>query len=134
MSAYIFTKAIVEGRPIEVYNYGDMKRDFTYVVDIVAGILGVLNTPLDHLKDYVPHRVFNLGNHRSEPLLRFIDILEEALGKKAQRQLLPLQPGDVKETYADISPSTEAFGFLPTTSIEEGLPRFVKWFKDYHKV
>jgi UDP-glucuronate 4-epimerase len=132
MAAYIFTKAILEGRPIEVYNYGDMRRDFTHVQDIVTGILGILKTSLPHLHNPVPHKVYNLGNHRSEPLLKFIQTLEDSLGKKAEIQLLPLQAGDVKETYADITQSTQDFGFTPTTSIEEGIPSFVKWFKEYH--
>jgi UDP-glucuronate 4-epimerase len=131
MSAYIFTKAIIEGTPIPVFNYGDMYRDFTFVEDIVAGILGALTRDLPHFHQRVPHKVYNLGNHRSEHLMRFIDVLEQAIGKPAQRDLQPMQPGDVPKTYADITESTQDLGFHPQTSIDEGVPQFVQWYQQY---
>lgn len=133
MAAYIFTKAIVEGRPLDVFNHGDMRRDFTYIEDIVKGIMGVIEANLPHLAHSVPHKVYNLGNNKSEELLTFIQTLEQALGQKAQLNFLPLQPGDVKETYASIQDSTRDFGFIPATSIEEGLKSFVAWYQSYHK-
>lgn len=134
MSAYIFCKAMSAGQPIDVYNYGNMRRDFTFIEDIVSGILGVLDTPLPHLREALPHRVYNLGNSRSEPLMEFIELIQQALGKRAEINLLPLQAGDVQETYADITASTRDFGFQPKTSIHQGIPQFVAWFKEYHQV
>jgi UDP-glucuronate 4-epimerase len=129
MSAYIFTKAIFEGRPIQVFNNGDMSRDFTYIDDIVAGVLATL----DRVPDGVPPQaIYNLGNHRSEPLMTFIEILEQAIGKQVIKEFAPMQAGDVKETYADIEASRRDLGFEPTTSIAVGLPRFVDWFRNYH--
>lgn len=134
MAAYIFTKAIFEDRPIKVFNHGDMKRDFTFVSDIAAGVIATLDSPPNDDGTHAPARVYNIGNHRSEPLMRFIDVLEQAIGKKADRQLLPMQPGDVPETYADITAISRDLGFAPTTPIDEGLPKFVAWFRDYHGV
>ena len=135
MAAYIFTRAITEGRPIQLFNNGDMMRDFTYVDDIVQGILGCLaKPPADGGGATAPHRVYNLGNHKSEPLRRFVEILERELGKRATIEYAPMQPGDVKETYADIASATRDFGFKPTTSIDVGLPRFVAWYRDYHGI
>ena len=129
MSAYIFTKAIFEGRPIQIFNNGDMRRDFTFIDDIVAGVLAAL----DHRPTGTPPQtVYNLGNHRSEPLMKFIEILEQAIGKEAIKEFAPMQPGDVKETYADIEASQRDLGFEPATSIEEGLPKFVDWFRNYY--
>jgi UDP-glucuronate 4-epimerase len=130
MAAFLFTRAMLAGEPIRVFNFGDMKRDFTYIDDIVAGVLAVLGKPPS--KDGVPHRVYNLGNNRSEPLLRFIAVLEKSLGVKAKTNLEPMQPGDVKETYADIAASRRDFGFDPKTSIDEGIPRFVAWYRKYY--
>jgi len=132
MSAYIFTRCILAGEPIRVFNRGDMKRDFTYIDDIVAGVLACLDRP--PAEGAPRHRLYNLGNHRPEPLMRFIEVLERALGMKAELKLEPMQPGDVKETYADIESSRRDFGFDPTTTIEEGIPRFVAWYRDYHEV
>jgi len=129
MSAYIFAKAIFEGRPIKVFNNGDMRRDFTYIDDIVAGVLAALDHPPG---DTPPQRLYNLGNHQSEPLLRFIEVLEQAIGREAIKEYEPMQPGDVKETYADIDASRRDLGFEPKTTIDEGLPRFVEWFRNYH--
>ncbi len=135
MSAYIFTRAILAGEEITVNNNGDMRRDFTYVDDIVAGLVASLDrTPVPGSDGAAPHRIYNLGNHKSEPLMRFIEVLEQACGKKAKIKFAPMQDGDVKDTYADIAASTRDLGFLPRVSIDEGLPRFVKWYREYHKV
>ncbi len=131
MAAYVFTKAILEGRPIRVFNAGDMRRDFTYIDDIVEGVLAALDRP-PAAAGYAPYRLYNLGNHRSEPLLRFIGLIERACGRKAEIEFAPMQPGDVKETYADIEASTRELGFLPRTIIDEGIPRFVAWLRQYH--
>ncbi|HEY1722385.1 MAG TPA: NAD-dependent epimerase/dehydratase family protein [Magnetospirillaceae bacterium] len=134
MSAYIFTRAILAGEEITVNNNGDMRRDFTFVDDIVAGLVASLDHPPAPGADgSAPHRVYNLGNHKSEPLMRFIEILETACGKKAKIKFAPMQDGDVKDTYADIAASTRDLGFMPRVSIDEGLPRFVDWYKSYHK-
>jgi UDP-glucuronate 4-epimerase len=132
MAAFIFTKAIYEGRKITVFNNGEMWRDFTYIDDIVSGVLGVMKIPPTGLTP--PNRVYNLGNHKSEKLTHFVELLEQAIGRKAEIEFAPLQPGDVVSTYADIEASQRDFGFEPKTSIEEGLPRFVQWFRDYYAV
>ena len=133
MSAFLFTKAILGSEPIKVFNNGDMRRDFTYIDDIVAGVLAALDHPPSPAGDGQPrHRVYNLGNHRSEPLMRFIEVIERACNRKARVEFAPLQPGDVPETYADIEASTRELGFLPRTAIDEGIPRFVAWFREYH--
>lgn len=133
MAAFIFTRAILAGEPIQVFNNGDMRRDFTYVDDIVSGVVGCLDNPPKPGQG-APHKVYNIGNHRSENLMDFIAILEKAIGKKAQIDFKPMQMGDVKDTYADIEATTRDFGFKPTTPIEAGLPRFVDWYRAYHKV
>jgi UDP-glucuronate 4-epimerase len=127
MALFLFTDAILKGRPIEVYNYGRMKRDFTYIDDIVAGTLAAMERPF-------PFQVFNLGNAQSVELLEFIAILEGELGKKAEKNMLPMQPGDVAETAADIRKSEEMLGFRPRTSLKEGIRRFVAWYRDYYGV
>jgi UDP-glucuronate 4-epimerase len=129
MALYLFTEAILAGRPITVFNHGDMKRDFTYIDDIVAGVLASLDRPPT---GPAPHRVYNIGNNRSEPLLRLIEVLERALGKTAVKRFEPMQPGDVKESFADITAIQRDTGFAPTTPIDVGVPRFTAWFKDYH--
>jgi UDP-glucuronate 4-epimerase len=134
MSAYIFTKAIFDGKPIQVFNKGEMRRDFTYIDDIVAGVLAALDTPPESAGEAPPHRVYNLGNHRSEDLMQFIALLEQACGREAIKEFTGMQPGDVKETYADIEAARRDLGFEPETTIEDGLPRFVAWFRDYHGV
>lgn len=131
MAAYIFARAISEGRPIPVFNHGDMRRDFTYIDDIVTGVLAVADKP--PVAD-VPHRVYNIGNNDAEPLLRFIELIEQALGRKATLDLQPMQPGDVKETFADIEAIRQDFGFEPRTRIEEGIPKFIEWFRGYNGV
>ncbi len=132
MSAYIFTRKILAGEAIPVFNQGDMKRDFTFIDDVVAGVLACLDAP--PAAGAPRPRLYNIGNHRPEPLMRFIGLLETALGKKAAIDFQPMQPGDVKETYADIGESRRDFGFEPRTTIDEGIPRFTAWYREYHKV
>ncbi|MDP6342472.1 MAG: GDP-mannose 4,6-dehydratase, partial [Alphaproteobacteria bacterium] len=132
MALWLFTEAILAGRPIRVFNHGDMQRDFTYVDDIVSGVLAALNAPPAAADGEAPHRIYNLGNNQPEELLRLIELLEETLGRKAERKLEPMQPGDVKSTYADLSAIERDLGYRPTTPIEEGVPRFVEWYRDYH--
>ena len=128
MSAFLFTRAILDGRPIQVFNNGDMRRDFTYIDDIMQGVLAALDRPTER------HRVYNLGNNRAEPLLRFIEVIEKAAGRKAIIELKPMQKGDVKETFADILDSTRDLGFRPATPIDVGIPRFVEWYRGFYKV
>ena len=140
MALWIFTEAIYGGRPIHVFNHGDMRRDFTYIDDIVSGVLATLdNPPADDGTVHspgsdAPHRVYNIGNNRSEPLLRMIAVLEGAIGKKAEKVMELMQPGDVKETYADIDAISRDLGFQPTTTIDDGIPKFVDWYKTYHQI
>lgn len=131
MAAYLFADAIMHDRPIRVFNHGDMRRDFTYIDDIVAGVLAALDRPPPD-DGAPPCRVYNLGNHRSEKLLDFIAVLEQALGRTAEKTFEPMQPGDVAATYADIAASARDLGFAPTTPIEVGIPHFVAWYKAYH--
>jgi UDP-glucuronate 4-epimerase len=131
MAMYIFCKAIAAGRPIPVFNHGDMKRDFTYIDDIVSGVIAALDHPPADDGGAAPHRVYNIGNHRSEPLMRMIGLLEQALGRKAVIDFQPMQPGDVKETFADIDAISRDLGYRPTTPIDVGVPRFVEWFRRY---
>lgn len=144
MALFIFTKAILEGTPIEVFNHGNMRRDFTYVDDIVEGIIRTLDHPAtvnpawsgdkpDPGTSSAPARVYNIGNHQPVELLHFIEVLEKALGKKAEKKLMPLQPGDVPATYADIEDLTRDVGFAPATPIEEGIPRFAKWYREFYQ-
>jgi UDP-glucuronate 4-epimerase len=133
MAAFLFTRAMLEGKPIQVFNNGDMRRDFTYIDDIVGGILAVAAHP-PSAGPAAPARVYNIGNHRSEPLVRFISIIEQALGIKAKIAYQPMQPGDVKETFADIQPLRDEIGFHPSTTIDEGIPKFIQWYRDYYKV
>jgi UDP-glucuronate 4-epimerase len=132
MATFKFTQAILAGRPIDVYNHGDMRRDFTYIDDIVEGVVRVLERVPEKTADGVQHRVYNIGNHRSEPLLRFIEVLSNALQKKAEMRLLPMQMGDVKETFADISELSRDYGWTPAITIDVGLPRFVQWYGEYY--
>jgi len=131
MAAYLFADAIMAGRPVRVFNEGRMRRDFTFIDDIVQGVLGALDHPPPK-GEGAPHRVYNLGNHRSVELNDFIGVLERELGRTAIRQLEPMQPGDVPATFADIDDSRRDLGFDPKTGIEEGLARFVRWYKDYN--
>ncbi|KAA0598244.1 UDP-glucuronate 4-epimerase [Azospirillum lipoferum] len=135
MATWLFADAITAGRPIRVFNGGLMKRDFTYIDDIVAGVLAALDRPAPvDAGTGAPHRVFNLGNNRCEELMRFIGVLEQAMGREAVKVMEPMQAGDVPETAADIELSRQVLGFEPKTPIEIGLPRFVEWYKGYHKL
>lgn len=125
MALFIFTKAITENQPIEVYNFGKMRRDFTYIDDIVQGVLASMDRP-------VSYAIYNLGNSRAVDLLYFIECIEKELGKKAEKKMLPMQPGDVVETYADISESERDLGFQPTTRIEEGIASFISWYRSFY--
>ncbi|MGH6959349.1 MAG: NAD-dependent epimerase/dehydratase family protein [Dongiaceae bacterium] len=133
MSAQIFVRAILAGQPITVFNQGNMRRDFTYIDDIVAGVLAALDRPPSAGDSGPPHRIYNLGNHRSEPLMRFIEVIERACNRKARIEFAPLQPGDVPETYADIASSERDLGFAPRTTIDEGIPRLVSWYRDFYR-
>ena len=144
MALFIFTKAILEGKPIDVYNHGKMKRDFTFVDDIVEGIVRLIPTipaadtswsghKPDAASSFAPYRLYNIGNNKPVELLRFIEVIEEKLGKKAIKNLLPIQEGDVPETFADVEALTKAVGFKPATSIEEGIGKFIDWYTSYYK-
>lgn len=144
MALFIFTKAIMEGKPIDVYNHGKMKRDFTFIDDIVEGIVRLIPTvptadtnwngaEPDSATSFAPYRLYNIGNNSPVELLHFIGVIEEKLGKKAVKNLLPIQEGDVPETFADVDALTEAVGFKPSTSIETGIGKFIDWYKEYYK-
>lgn len=128
MATFIFTKNIIEGKTLQIFNYGKMERDFTYIDDIVQGILGALK------KNISNHKVYNLGNSNPEVLLEFVELIEKTLNKKAQKKLLPIQPGDVSKTFADITESKKDLKFSPKTKISEGIPKFISWYKDYYRV
>ncbi len=129
MAIWLFTKAMLAGKPIQVFNHGKMRRDFTYVDDIITGVVGSLfNEDLD------PYEVFNIGNHRSENLMDMIGILSEALGVEPIMEMQPMQPGDVPATYADIDRINAKLGYEPTTPISVGIPKFVEWYKEYDEV
>jgi UDP-glucuronate 4-epimerase len=145
MALFLFTRAMLEGRPIDVFNYGKMQRDFTFIDDIVEGVVRVL----DHLPagnrewsgadpdpgtSFAPYKIYNIGNNSPVELIRFIEVLEQKLGVEAQKNLLPLQPGDVPATYADVDDLMREVGFKPATSIEEGISRFVDWYREYYRV
>ena len=145
MALFIFTKAIIEGAPINVYNHGKMRRDFTYVDDIVEGVARLIAKPPkgnpdwngmqpDPASSFAPYRLFNIGNNQPVELTRFIEVIEEKLGKKAIRHNMEIQDGDVPETYADIDDLMHTVDFRPSTSIETGVGRFVDWYKDYYNV
>lgn len=145
MAYFLFTKAILEDRPIDVYNHGRMARDFTYIDDIIEGVIRVIqripepdenwdgNNP-DPATSYSRYRIYNIGNNQKVDLLRFIEVLEECLGKKAKKNFLPMQPGDVKVTYADVDDLMRDVGFKPSTPIEAGLKHFVAWYREYYKI
>jgi UDP-glucuronate 4-epimerase len=134
MAAYLFASAIAKGEPVKVFNHGNMKRDFTYIDDIVKGVLAALDSPPQPNDGAAAHKIYNLGNHRAESLMRFIAIIENAFGKKAKIKMEDMQPGDVKETFADIDDVQRDLGFRPETPIDVGIPRFVEWYRAYHKV
>jgi len=143
MAYFKFTRAILEGKPIDVYNHGDMRRDFAYVDDIVEGIVRVMgkvpqpdrgwsgNRP-DPGSSHAPYRIYNIGNNNPVGLLRMIEVLEDCLGRKAEKNLLPMQPGDLPATYADVDDLISDVGFKPETPIEEGIERFVEWYMSYY--
>ena len=145
MALFLFTKAILESRPIDVFNYGKMRRDFTYIDDIVEGVIRVVDRipqpdPLwhgdspDSAVSYAPYRLYNIGNHNPVELMKFIEVLESCLGKKAEKNLMPIQAGDVPATYADVDDLIRDVGFKPATPIEVGIARFVEWYKDYYGI
>ncbi|MEH7418618.1 NAD-dependent epimerase [Neobacillus drentensis] len=139
MSYFKFTNAIVNGEKIEVFNFGDMKRDFTYIDDIVEGIVRLMDKKPERIQvpdisSTAPYKVYNIGNNRPEELMTFISVIEDKLGKKAKKEFLPMQPGDVQATYADVEDLENAIGFKPKTSINEGIGKFVDWYKKYYKL
>ncbi len=145
MALFLFTKAILEDRPIDVFNHGNMQRDFTYIDDIVEGVVRVMGRlpepnpnwsgdDPDPGTSYCPYKIYNIGNNEPVTLMRFIEIIEETLGKKAKKNLLPMQPGDVPATYADIEDLKRDVGFEPKTTLEEGIPKFIAWYKDYFNI
>src|SRR3546814_2080857 len=137
MAAWIFTSKILRGEPIPVFNNGAMRRDFTYIDDIVTGVVAALDAPpaddraIKPGGSKAPHALYNIGNNNPEELGRLIDVIEAACGRKAVRDFQPMQPGDVVATAADITATTRDFGFRPTVGIEEGIPRFVDWYRHY---
>ena len=140
MAMWLFTRAILEGRPIQVFGEGNMRRDFTYIDDIVSGVVACLDNPPPDDGEVkaggskAPHRLYNIGNNNSEELTRMIGLIEQACGREAEKILMPMQPGDVRDTYADISAIQRDLGFQPTTTIDVGVPRFVEWYRAYHGV
>jgi UDP-glucuronate 4-epimerase len=145
MALFLFTRAILEGRPIDVYNHGKMRRDFTYIDDIVRGVIRTSDkvaTPNpswdgaapDPATSNTPYRLYNIGNNQPAELMHVISVLESALGREAKKNFLPMQPGDVPETYADVHSLVESVGFKPDTSIEDGIGRFVAWYRQYYGV
>jgi UDP-glucuronate 4-epimerase len=145
MALFLFTKSIIEGSPIDVFNHGDMRRDFTYIDDIVTGIIKVLDRPPqgdpewrgeapDPSRSRAPYRLYNIGNSEPVGLMDFIEAIEKSLGRKAQMNMLPMQPGDVPMSWADVDDLAEDFGYAPGTPIQEGVERFVQWYKEFYKV
>ena len=145
MALFLFTRAILEGRPIDVYNQGRMRRDFTYVDDIIEGVIrtadNIARPNADWSGDdpdpgtsYAPYRLYNIGNNQPVELMRLIEVLETELGREAEKNLMPLQAGDVPATYANVDALMDSVGFRPATSIEEGVTRFVQWYREYHGV
>ena len=143
MALFIFTKAILEGKPIKVFNNGNMKRDFTYIDDIIEGVFRVMQKPAEPNNNFdsnnpdpafssAPYRLFNIGNSSPVKLLDFIDALEEALNKKADKKMMPIQPGDVPATWADVKELTDLTGYKPNTNIKDGVEKFVKWYLTYY--
>lgn len=145
MALFLFTRNILAGKPIDVFNYGNHRRDFTYVDDIVEGVIRVLDRPAEANPDWsgdrpdaatshAPYRLYNIGNNNTVELRRYIEVLEDCLGKKAERNLLPLQPGDVPDTFANVDDLVRDFDYRPSTPIEVGVQRFVEWYLDYYGV
>jgi UDP-glucuronate 4-epimerase len=145
MALFKFTKNILAGEPIDVFNFGNHRRDFTYIGDIIEGVVRVMETTPEPNPDWsgddpdpatsrAPWRIYNIGNNQPVELMRYIEVIEECLGRKAEMNMLPMQPGDVPDTYADVSALTEDVGYTPDTPIEEGVKKFVDWYRDYYKV
>ncbi len=134
MAYFMFTKSILAGEPIDVFNNGEMRRDFTYIDDVVEGVLSCLKHPPVRKDETAPFALYNIGNNRSENLMDFIAVIEKETGKKADVNFKPMQPGDVKETFADVDSAKRDFGFDPETGIDDGLPRFVEWYRDFYGV
>jgi UDP-glucuronate 4-epimerase len=132
MAMWLFTEAIIKGEPIRVFNHGRMKRDFTYIDDIVSGVVAIVSEPERAFGEGAPHRIYNIGNNHPEDLLHMIGVLEKTLGREAKKEMLPLQPGDIAESFADIDAIRRDYGFKPTTPISKGIPAFVEWYKSYH--
>lgn len=143
MALFLFTKAILEGQPIDVFNYGKMQRDFTYIDDIIEGVVRIIDKiPLpdpnwsgdkpDSATSYAPYKLYNIGNNNPVELMKFIEVLEDSLGQKAKKNLLPIQAGDVPATYADVDDLIKDTGFKPATSIQDGIKEFVNWYKAYY--
>ena len=143
MAMFLFTKAILQGKPIDVYNHGKMKRDFTYIDDIIEGVVRIIDkvprpdpnwngdNP-DPGTSFAPYKIYNIGNNNPVELMKFINLLEECLGKKTQKEFLPIQPGDVPATYADVDDLMRDVGFKPNTPLKEGIRKFVEWYKEYY--
>jgi UDP-glucuronate 4-epimerase len=137
MAVWQFTAACLEGREVAIYNHGRMRRDFTYIDDIVAGVVACLDRPpADDGREkpggsLAPHALYNIGNSHSEELMRLVDVIEAACGRPLRRRMEPMQPGDVTDTYADVSAIARDHGFAPTTSIDAGIPRFVDWYRGW---
>ncbi|MCK8600600.1 NAD-dependent epimerase [Desulfoferrobacter suflitae] len=145
MALFLFTRAMLEGQPIQVFNHGKMRRDFTYIDDIIGGVLRVMENPPrpnpgwnsetpDPGTSYAPYRIYNIGNNQPVELMEFVEAIEEALGIGAKKEYLPMQPGDVPATYADIDDLTRDLGFRPQTDIRQGVRRFIAWYKEYYRV
>jgi UDP-glucuronate 4-epimerase len=140
MAPWLFTKAILAGEPIKVFNHGNMQRDFTYIDDVVSGVLACSDSPPNDDGTHkpggsiAPHSIYNIGNNRPEELTRFIEVIEAATGKTAIRDYQPMQPGDVPATYADIDAIARDHGYAPTTALDIGMPKFVDWYRAYHGI
>jgi UDP-glucuronate 4-epimerase len=145
MALFLFTKAILNGEPINVFNFGKMRRDFTYIDDVVEGLVRVLDKPPspnvqwsgdrpDPSSSLAPYKIYNIGNNQPVELMRFIEVLETALGRKAEKNMMPLQPGDVPETYADVDDLVRDVGFKPGTAVDVGIERFVTWYREYYRL
>lgn len=145
MALFLFTRAILEDKPIDVFNHGNMERDFTYIDDIVEGVIRVIDKvpeadpdwgkkEPDAATSYCPYRVYNIGNNNKEKLLRYIEVLENCLGKKSRKNLMEMQPGDVPATYADVDDLVRDFDYRPNTTLEYGIGRFVEWYRSYYSV
>ena len=145
MALFLFTKAIIEDRPIDIFNHGNMSRDFTYIDDIVSGVINVLDNPPignifwdgknpDPSSSLAPYKIYNIGNNSPVRLMEYIEAIEKALGKVAKKNFLPLQPGDVPSTWANVDDLVEDMKYSPSTTVEEGVRKFVEWYRDFYKV